>query len=261
MCEVLDDGSVVELRAVAHTVCLLGEVEPGPLAMTLLLGLRGVSLDDEARVAVVAAWERQAAWVAAQGARALAAVNEDAGAHSSAERMAAWEWRQELVAAGLRWSPLTAGNRMEDARRLVEDLPQVLGLLDVGDISGRHAQVVLDAVVGLEPAEAAFVEAAVVGKAADLTVPQLRRAARRAAIAAAPQLAAVRHEKAVAERHVVVRAVEDGMAELVATVPAADAQCVFAALDSCAKAAGRAAKAAGEPESPVGARRAAGAVR
>ena len=256
MCEVLDDGSVVELRAVAHTVCLLGEVEPGPLAMTLLLGLRGVSLDDEARVAVVAAWERQAAWVAAQGARALAAVNEDAGAHSSAERMAAWEWRQELVAAGLRWSPLTAGNRMEDARRLVEDLPQVLGLLDAGDISGRHAQVVLDAVVGLEPAEAAFVEAAVVGKAADLTVPQLRRAARRAAIAAAPQLAAVRHEKAVAERHVVVRAVEDGMAELVATVPAADAQCVFAALDGCAKAAGRAAKAAGEPESPVGARRA-----
>lgn len=44
VCEVLDDGTVVELRAVAHTVRLLEGLEPGPLAMGLLLGLRGVNL-------------------------------------------------------------------------------------------------------------------------------------------------------------------------------------------------------------------------
>ncbi|HEX7106069.1 MAG TPA: hypothetical protein VF218_08895, partial [Acidothermaceae bacterium] len=62
VCEVVDDGVVVSLDQVAGTVALLGEVEPGPLAMGLLLGLRGVSLDDGQRVAVAAAWERQAAW-------------------------------------------------------------------------------------------------------------------------------------------------------------------------------------------------------
>lgn len=256
VCEVLDDGMVVELRAVAHTVRLLEGLEPGPLAMGLLLGLRGVSLDVEQRVAVAGAWERQAAWVAAQGARALAAVNADVEAAPAAERVAEWEWRQELVAAQLRWSPRVAGARMEDARRLVEELPRLLELVDVGEVSARHAQVVVEATVGLAAGEVALVEAAVVEKAVALTVPQLRRAARRAAIGAAPELAAVRAEQAVAERRVSLRAVEDGMAELVATLPVADAECVFAALDGCAKAAGRTAKAAGEESGPVGARRA-----
>ena len=256
VCEVLDDGTVVELRAVAHTVALLEEVEPGPLAMGLLLGLRGVTLDVEARVAVAAAWQRQAAWVAAQGARALAGVNSDANAHPAAEVVAAWEWRQELVAAALRWSPAVAGNRMEGARRLCEDLPEVLGLLEAGEVSERHARVVVDAVVGLDPAEVVAVQAAVVERAAGLTVPQLRRAARRAVLAAAPELAATRCEQAAAQRQVLVRGVEDGMAELVATLPAADADAVFAALDGCAKAAARAAKAGGEQPGPVGARRA-----
>jgi len=256
VCEVLDDGSVVSLADVAHTVALLEDVEPGPLAMSLLLGLRGVSLDVEARVVVAAAWQRQAAWVAAQGARALAGVNADAGLHPDAERVEGWEWRQELVAAELGWSPSVAGNRMEDARRLCEDLPQVLDLLDAGALSERHARVVVDAVVGLNPAEAALVQAAVVGKAPGLTVPQLRRAARRAAMAAVPELAAVRAQEAAAERRVSLRAVEDGMAELVATLPAADAECVFAALDGCARAAGRAAGWAGEEPGLVGARRA-----
>jgi hypothetical protein len=234
VCEVLDDGSVVSLDDVAGTVALLEGVEPGPLAMSLLLGLRGVSLDVEARVVVAAAWQRQAAWVAAQGARALAAVNVDANAHPSAERVAAWEWRLELVAAEWRWSPQGAGTRMEHARRLCEDLPLILDLLDDGEVSERHAQVVVEAVVGLNEGEVAAVQAAVVGKAPRWTVPQLRRAARRAAIAAAPELAATRHEEAAAQRRVSLRAVEDGMAELVATLPAADAEAVFAALDGCA---------------------------
>jgi hypothetical protein len=43
-----------------------------------------------------------------------------------------WEWRQELVAVELRWSPSVAGNRIEDARRLCEDLPRALDLLEAG---------------------------------------------------------------------------------------------------------------------------------
>jgi hypothetical protein len=69
--------------------------------MSLLLGLRGVGLDVEARIVVAAAWQRQAAWVAAQGARALAGVNDDAGRPPDAERVKGWEWRQEMVAAEL----------------------------------------------------------------------------------------------------------------------------------------------------------------
>jgi len=145
---------------------------------------------------------------------------------------------------------------MEDARRLCEELPDLLGLLEAGAVSARHARVVVEATVGLNEGEVAAVQAAVVEKAPGLTVPQLRRAARRAAIAAVPELAAVRHEQAAADRRVMLRAVEDGMAELVATLPAAEAEVVFGALDGAAKAAGREREAAGEEIGPVGARRA-----
>ena len=73
----------------ARVVALLGEVEPGVLAMTLLRGLELERLDELQRIEVAAAWERQQAWVAAQAQLALAAVTADLSGMAVAEQVKA----------------------------------------------------------------------------------------------------------------------------------------------------------------------------
>jgi hypothetical protein len=130
--------------------------------------------------------------------------------------------------------------------------------LEAGSISFRHAFVLADAVLELQPDEVAFVEARVIEKAAQQTVAQFTRAVRRAVLAAAPQLAAARHDQAVAGRQVRLLPGVDGMADLIAHLPAVDAETVFLALDGQARKAAAAAKAENPeaPAQPVGAGRA-----
>jgi len=73
----------------ARVVALLGEVEPGVLAITLLRGLELERLDELQRIEVAAAWERQQAWVAAQAQLALAAVTADLSGMAVAEQVKA----------------------------------------------------------------------------------------------------------------------------------------------------------------------------
>lgn len=240
----LDDTGVVEFADDARVVELLGDFEPGPLAMMMLTSLDVSGLDETARVDVAAAWERQQAWVAAQAQAALAAVMADVPELAPSQQVSAQEWRTELVAASLRWSPRAAGTKLALAERLVREMPATYGLLNAGVISFRHAAVLAEAVEGLLPDEVAAVEARVLEKAAEQTVAQFTRTARRAALAIAPELAAVRHDEAVRARGVRRIAGVDGMAELVATLPACDAETVYLALDAVAR---KAAAATDEP--------------
>ena len=153
---------------------------------------------------------------------------------------------------------MAAGNKLAVAERLAGDLPLTMASLEAGSISFRHAFVLADAVLELQPDEVAFVEARVIEKAAQQTVAQFTRAVRRAVLAAAPQLAAARHDQAVAGRGVRLLPGVDGMADLIAHLPAVDAETVFLALDGQARKAAAAAKAENPeaPAQPVGAGRA-----
>jgi hypothetical protein len=204
----------------ARTVELLAEVEPGVLAMNLLRGLDVERLDELQRIEVAAAWERQQAWVAAQAQLALAALVSDLPRLPVAEQIKAHEFRKDMIAACLRWSPIAAGNKLAVAERLVSALPLTLAALEGGQISFRHAFVLADAVLDLLPDEVAAVEARVIEKAGGQTVAQFTRSVRRAVLSAAPQLATARHEQAVAGRHVRLVAGVDGMADVIAHLPA-----------------------------------------
>jgi hypothetical protein len=68
------------------------------------------------------------------------------------------------------------------------------------------------------------------------TVALLRRSLRRAVLAVAPQSAAERHAKAKAARSVDLRPLDDGMAELSVTAPAADLLRLFSTVDAVARA-------------------------
>jgi len=242
----------------ARVVALLGEVEPGVLAMTLLRGLELERLDELQRIEAAAAWERQQAWVAAQAQLALAAVTADLSGMAVAEQVKARRSSARtdrgvfaLVAGG--GGEQVGGRRAAGRGSAVDDAS-----LEAGSISFRHAFVLADAVLELQPDEVAFVEARVIEKAAQQTVAQFTRAVRRAVLAAAPQLAAARHDQAVAGRQVRLLPGVDGMADLIAHLPAVDAETVFLALDGQARKAAAAAKAENPeaPAQPVGAGRA-----
>lgn len=220
-----DDSRVVEL---------LADLEPGPLAMMLLQGIDQAALDDMSRIAVAAAWERQPAWVAAQTQVALAGVVAEVST-TLTEVVEQQEWRAELVAASLRWSPRSAGNRLAMADRLVSELPSTYAMLESGVISFRHAYVLTDAVGGLLPDEVAAVEAQVLERVPAQTVAQFTLSVRRAVIAVAPQVAEARYASAVRERGVRRVAYPDGMAAVIAVLPAADAETVYLALDCQAR--------------------------
>ena len=124
----------------ARVVALLGEVEPGVLAMTLLRGLELERLDELQRIEVAAAWERQQAWVAAQARLALAAVTADLPVMAVAEQVKAREFRTDLIAACLAWSPVAAGNKLAVAERLAGDLPLTMPpLRPVRSVSGTRS--------------------------------------------------------------------------------------------------------------------------
>jgi len=152
VCEVLDDGSVVSLDDVAGTVALLEGMEPGPLAMSLLLGLRGVTLraveDGMAElVATLPAADAECVFAALDGAarrvgRVTAAAGERPGPVGArrAEALVGWA-RQALADPGVK----EAAGRPVEAQVII-DLPTLLGLADnPGELAG----------VGPVPAEVA----------------------------------------------------------------------------------------------------------
>ena len=204
--------------------------------MALLGAFDLAELDVASRIEVAAAWERQQAWTAAQAQKALASIVGDIADDGSAKETQEWEWRSDCTAAALGWSPCTAANRLAVARRLTGELQPTFDLLESGDISFRHAWLLTDGVADLSAEERVFVQGRVLENAPGETAAAFGRRVKRAVLAAAPELAAARRARAIeCERSVRVRSGNDGMASLVATMTAEEAQTVYEALDACAR--------------------------
>lgn len=183
-------------------------VEPGPAAIAMLC-----SIDPERRSAadkllILRAWERQAAWLAA---RQHAAIVDTAGPQALIHD----DPVRDEVAAALGLSRQAADNRIHVARTLADTLPATRELLEAGEISTRHAMVMVDECGALDKAAAEQIERRVLANAPHQTAAAFRRAVRRAvdcqrARPAADALAAC--EQARAERRVVLVPEADGMA-------------------------------------------------
>ena len=255
--ELADDGEAArELTDDTTVLVHLAGTEPGPFAMMILRGIDPNTLDIYGKVEYARLWARQTAWSTAEEQRALAAIVMEpmpadvANRHSQA--MAELDWRADLVAATLHWSTATAGHRLDQAQRLVAALPGTYALLSAGEISFRHVFVMIEATKGLDPATIALVEVRALKRAAHQTPAELGRSVRRAVIGVAPEVVQIRHEQAVADRNVRLRPDIDGMAALVATMSAVDAETVYLGLDSTAR---KMAAADGDKTIPLDARR------
>ncbi len=238
-----------------------GEREPPPLteaeifdapdaAAAYLAGLRPGGADGAAlrlldpsalsaagRVDALVAIEKQLAWLAGVQQRLLAGMLADPLTPDDPhDALGALErgWVREEVACALRLPAGSAQARLVVAHDLVHRLPATLRKLEDGAISLRHAETLAEAVAGLDQSAAAAIEAAVLDKAAEQTLPAFRRSVARAVATADARRAAERREHGMARRRVSVRPVGDGMAELWALLPAEGAATIIAAVTALA---------------------------
>ena len=153
-------------------------------------------LSDDELVGLVRAWRRLASWATAGE---LAAVSELAERRRAAVAGGAGrdllEHLGDEVAAALTLTARSADRVLELACALAR-LPRTRAALARGDIDQARAAVIADELSGLGDAAAADVEDQVIWGAPGQTTGQLRAAARRAVLAADPDAAARRRERA-----------------------------------------------------------------
>ena len=248
-----DEGSDI---AVADDVAMLAELaalEPGPLAMMVLSGIDPATLGDDGRLDYAREWERQQRWAAARAQSALAEVMVCDLPDDDDKISETFQYRAAMVATALQWSPRGAMGRLDLATRMVYELTGTYALLSAGQLSLRHATVMAEETESLDQISIALVEARVLERGIGQTPAEFGRSVRKAVLAVAPLVAQLQHASALAGRNVRRAWGRDGMATLVATLPAADAETVFLALDAVAH---KAAAADGDTTIGIDARRA-----
>ncbi|HZV25635.1 MAG TPA: DUF222 domain-containing protein [Acidothermaceae bacterium] len=222
----------------------IAKIAPGAELATRLAAIDPAELDDDYDVLeVMAAWDRLKSWV---DAGQLVAVAEFARRPLSigltpevarAKRGPLGSVRRsnpdDEIAARLSISSGSAGFRLGLALELTE-LAATAAALRNGQIDAQKAHSIADGCRHLDPGAAAEVEAIVLARAGDQTNAQVKKAVRKAAITADPVAAQQRHVAAKDERGVWLTPLDDGVAELRAVMPAADALTVYNVLTAAA---------------------------
>jgi hypothetical protein len=194
-------------------------------------------LPDDGLVDAIVAWDRDVSWAQAGQLAAIAelARRRPAEPGQPSDGSGVSEFAVDEVAAALRLSRPAAGARLHVAVEVARRLPATGAALRRGEVDFAKARAVVEAVMPLDDATAAAVEARVLPRAGGQTVGQLRASLARAVLAADPAAAEVRHAGAVTDRRVALTPLTDGMAELWALLPADAATAIYSALDTEAR--------------------------
>jgi len=193
-----------------------------------------------ARINYLTLLQRQASWVNAWEQEAIIAV---AGLEpteidnfydgpDSTER--------EDVSTALRLAPQTAQNRIDVARTLVAHLPNVCSALANGEISASHANSIAREVADIidrkvPVATIRKIEEAAIAHAEFHTPSQVTNKVRATIAKLAPEEFEAEAAAATEDRRVEIRSEKNGMATLIAFLPAADAQTVMLAIEKLAR--------------------------
>jgi hypothetical protein len=176
-------------------------VPPGPVLAGLAADKWAAGLShasDDELAGLMIAWRRVASWAAAGELAAVAELGRrrEAQVAAGADPHLA-EHVSDEVAMALTLTSWAAGKLVDRAQGLAR-LPKTMAALATGAIDVPKALVILGELSGLGDVHASRVEAAVISRAAQWTTGELRRAARRQAIAADP--GAARKQKEQAEK-------------------------------------------------------------
>jgi hypothetical protein len=209
----------------------IAALPPGPVAMGLLDRVVADDLDDDGRVTLLQAWERQSRWVASRQALAVVAVAGERPADRD-------DFVREHVRLATRECGGSARAEVDTARSLAGPLSAAMAALERGELSWQHVRVLEQETEDLDPVTRRAVADQVVADVRSAAArdvcwspPELRRRIRRAVIAADPLAAELRAEKATEQRHVARRIDKDAQASVFVNGPAMGIQTIWTALD------------------------------
>ncbi len=147
----------------------------------------------------------------------------------------AWRDLRAEVAAVIHIHEKAAHTQLETARRLVHDFPTTLSGMRDGDVSERHAQILVREAAGLSPEWFTQYETRLLPSAALLIPTRFEKLAREIRASLEPEALIQRHQEALADRRIAVEAAPDGMAWFGALLSAEDAIGAAAAVTGIAK--------------------------
>ena len=220
----------------ARVVALLAAY-PGIQTLSGLVAIDPNELNQSGRIDFLSALERQSAWLQAVMQRAIVAV---AGKDSSTPERT-WdgvdEVEREDVAAALRLSGSTAQMRIDVARTLVNHLPNTCSALAMGEISASHATVIAKETAaairnGISEFAIYRIEERALAHAEFHTPGQVANKVRTTIAQLAPEEFEEVVDRAREARRVSCYNEADGMATVVAILPAQDAQTVMKSIEA-----------------------------
>jgi hypothetical protein len=138
------------------------------------------------------------------------------------------------IAAALTLSERAAESLIGVSRALVQSLPATLAALASGEISYRHAQIMVEQTVGLDAASVAALEAKVLPAASTSTAPRFASTVRKQRERLNPESIEERHVVALDERTVVIDEDRDGMVWVSARTSAANGLAIHDRLTTAA---------------------------
>ena len=224
--EILDIEVAELLRAV-----------PGYKVLGELIQINPRSLGESGKLDYLAALDRQESWICALKQEALVAIagevaDEDGGIFGAVD-----DEEREDIATALRLSPTTAQSRIDVARVLVSHLPNTISALASGEISTAHANVIAKETAtairnGLSEEGIFRVEQAALAYAEFHTPGQVATKVKTTIAKFSPEEFEEIVDRARDSRRVSCYPEADGMATVVAILPAEDAQTVMKSIEA-----------------------------
>ncbi len=224
--EILDIEVAELLRAV-----------PGYKVLGELIQINPRTLGEAGKLDYLAALDRQESWICALKQEALVAIagevaDEDGGIFGAVD-----DEEREDIATALRLSPTTAQSRIDVARVLVSHLPNTISALASGEISTAHANVIAKETAtairnGLSEEGIFRVEQAALAYAEFHTPGQVATKVKTTIAKFSPEEFEEIVDRARDARRVSCYPEADGMATVVAILPAEDAQTVMKSIEA-----------------------------
>jgi hypothetical protein len=218
-------------------VAELLRAKPGYITLGELIAINPRALSSSGRIDYLSALDRQESWMCALKQEALIAIageyaDEDGGIFGCVD-----DEEREDVATALRLSPTSAQSRIDVARVLVGHLPNTISALSTGEISVAHATVIARETAtairnGLSEESIFRVEQTALAHAEFHTPGQVASKVKTTIAKLAPEEFEEVADSARDARRVSCYPEADGMATVIAILPAEDAQTVMKSIEA-----------------------------
>ena len=210
---------------------------PGIETLTALVAIDPEDLSRGARVDYLSAVERQTGWLQALIQRAIVAVAGTEPSQADGIYEGVDDAEREDISAALRMSGNSAQYKIDIARSLINTLPNTCSALATGEISPAHANVIARETAaaireGLPVEAIARIEECAIAHAEFHTPAQVGNKVRTMLAQVAPKEFEEIVVRARETRKVSMYRESDGMATVVAILPAEDAQTVMSAIEN-----------------------------